>query len=479
MEELGTGGFTGLAAVGRGSLGGVRGRTLVGAAFLTAMPLAAPSRATLDLALRREGDPDTYVQPTLRLDSALFAESHSWAGNARELLGDRNRGWGEFGVTPGLDGQLSLGEAGTFRARVSGVFTTTQFGLDAAGSNLDDRHPHETTLEDAYLGWRSGNLFPSLGTDAIDLSVGSQPYQVGTGFLFYDGGTDGGRRGGYWLDLRKAFRMTAIARLKTGPFLAEAVYVRPNDRPDSRTDVAGLNLEWSLDERASVGAGYWKVYDSDDERRDGLNVFDLRFDGSPLKDRNVLPGLRLSGEVAHERNGTRNDSWGAYGEVGYALDHVPWKPYVSYRYAHFTGDDGKGKNTAFDPLFYGLGDWGTWFQGEIAGEYVATNRNLRSHTLRVRAQPTDDVTVNLLYFFFRLDEFANQIDPRPPTNSRAALIKDKNLAHEVNLAVDWSVNDYLSVSAVAGLLAPVSGGKDFFEDDEIWTHFMLALTVRY
>lgn len=33
---------------------------------------------------------------------------------------------------------------------------------------LDDRHPNQLTLEDAYVGWSSGSLFPSLGEDAID-----------------------------------------------------------------------------------------------------------------------------------------------------------------------------------------------------------------------------------------------------------------------------------------------------------------------
>jgi hypothetical protein len=448
-------------------------------ALLVALALATRASAEVDLTLRREGDPDTWIRPTLRLDAAFFAESNAWAGNARRLIGDQTHGWGEFGVTPGLDGELSLGDAGTLRARVSGVYTTTQLGLDAAGSNLDDRHPHEVTLEDAYVGWKSGDLFPSLGEDAIDLSVGSQPYELGSGFLFQDGGTDGGRRGGYWLGLRKAFRLTAVARLETGPFLAEGMYLRPNDRPDTSTDVAGLNLEWTFGERAAIGAGYWNVFDSDDERRDGLQVFDLRFDASPLKDRDVLPGLRLSGEVAHERNGSRNDSWGAYAEVGYAFEQAPWKPTLSYRYAYFTGDDSRGKNTAFDPLFYGFQDWGTWYLGEIVGEYVASNSNARVHTLRVRAEPTDALTADLLYFFFRLDELPDRIVPRPPTQPRAALIRDRNLAHAVDVALAWQVCDLLSLSAVAGVLVLEPGGEDFFADDDVWSHYMLVLTVAF
>jgi len=41
------------------------------------------------------------------------------------------------------------------------------------------------------------------------------------------------------------------------------------------------------------------------------------------------------------------------------------------------------------------------------------------------------------------------------------------------------VFDPLSLSAVAGVLVPESGGEDFFADDDIWTHYMLALTVSF
>jgi hypothetical protein len=445
---------------------------------LALLALGTAARAELDLTLRREGDPETWIRPTLQLDAAFFAESQAWAGNAEALIGDDTDGWGEFGVTPGLEGELSLGGAGTLRARVSGIYTTTQIGLDAAGSNFEERRPHEITLEDAFLGWKSGALLPTLGEDAIDLSVGSQPYEPGSGFLFSDGGSDGGSRAAYWLALRKAFLLTAIARLKTGPFLAEGVYLRPNDSPDSSTDVAGLNLEWSFGERATLGAGYWNVFDSEDERRDGLHVIDLRLASSPFAD-GALSGLRLLGELVHQRNGDRNDSWGGYAEVGYELADAPWTPYLSYRYAHFSGDDGEGRNTTFDPLFYGFHDWGTWYLGEIVGVFVASNRNARVHTLRVRAEPSDAISASLLYYFFRLDELQDRIVPRPPNPPRVALIRDRDLGHEIDLVVDWEAHDHLSLSAVAAVLVPEAGAEDFFRDDEVWSHYMLLLTVSF
>ena len=117
--------------------------------------------------------------------------------------------------------------------------------------------------------------------------------------------------------MRKAFQMTAIAKLTTGPFMGEVVYLQPNDVQDSSTDVVGTNLEWTFSERASVGGGYWYFADSDIGRRDGLDVFDLRGEVHPLES---LPGLVLTAELVYEENGSQNESWGGYAEIGHSFD---------------------------------------------------------------------------------------------------------------------------------------------------------------
>jgi hypothetical protein len=45
--------------------------------------------------------------------------------------------------------------------------------------------------------------------------------------------------------------------------------------------------------------------------------------------------------------------------------------------------------------------------------------------------------------------------------------------------VDWQANDYLAFSAVAALLKPRAGGRDFLGDDETWSHFMFYTSVRF
>jgi hypothetical protein len=451
-------------------------KRLVRLASIWFVAASAPAAAELDSIAIRSGD--SYLKPTLKIDSALFLESDAWFGESRENAGDHVGSWLEIGVTPGFEGALSLGELGTLRARVSGVFTTTQLGLDAAGSNLDDRHPSRLTLEDAYLGWSSGDLFPSLGEDALDVSVGSQVYQVGSGFLFQDGATDGGpERGGYWLGLRRAFEMTAVARLRTGPFTGEIVYLKPNDAPDTSTDVVGANAEWAFGERARLGAGYWYFADSELARRDGLDVFDLRAELRPFE---RLPGLVLQGELVYEDNGDLNQSWGGYAEVGYAFQGARWSPAVSYRFASFTGNRGRlvGRLEAFDPLFYGFADWGTWYFGEIFGEYVGSNRNLDAHTLRLRAEPREGWTVQLLAFVFRLDELAPDLQPRL-FDARILDIRDKHLGYEVDLVVDWEMNDHLTWSGVVGALVPGAGLEQGTGGGSVWTHFMLLASVSF
>jgi hypothetical protein len=444
--------------------------------------ICAEARAGIDLPepnLTLYGGGDSYLKSTIQVDSAVFVEGNAWFGESRLNTGDHVGEWGELGVMPGLEGSLALGGLGFARARVSGVWTTTQIGLDAAGSNFDDRYPKELTLEDAYLGWSSGELFPSLGKDAIDLSFGSQQYQVGSGFLFWDGGTDGGSRGGYWLGLRKAFELAGIAKLTTGPFMGELVYLRPNDLDETTTDVFGTNLEWSFGERAKIGLGYWWFADSKDRRRDGLHVVDLRGEVHPF---DYLPrgltGLALTAELVHEDNGNLNDSWGGYAEIGYDFD-VWMKPYLSYRYSGFTGDNGSnGEIESFDPLFYGMSDWGSWYQGEIFGEFVATNRNLETHTLRLRFEPAEKWTVNLIGMVFQLDEFATALQPRIG-DPRVVLIRDKDLASELDLVVDWEAGEHLLLTATFGALIPSRGIEQATRGNQTWLHGMLGASIPF
>jgi len=478
--------------VGWGGRSGPIAMVCLAAAFAAAPARAQDSGATepLDLTFERPGDPDTWIRPNARIATAWFAGFGAWGGRTASNIGDNTNGWAEIGVVPGVDAQVSLGDAGTLSGRLSGVFTTTQLGLDFAGSNYIDgetQSVHDFTLEDFYLRWSSGKLVSSLGEDAIELSVGSQTYEagpdLGPGFLFYGGGADGGKRGGYWLGLRSAFQLTGMARLRTANAFAEAVFLRSDDLGGDHTNIVGANSYYDFAERTGLpllrlGVGYWNVVHSDSAARDGLNVIDARLDVKPLS--SGAPGLRFTGEMVKQKNGTRNDSWGAWAELGYdfAADGVTGSPYLSYRYAYFAGT---GRNESFDPLFYGFSDWNYWYLGEISGEWVTGNGNLQASILRVSASPTESITANLFWIYQHLGEHMDEVQaPRGRSVERRPLrITDKNLSHEVDFIVDWSVNDYLTTSFVAAVLVPLGGGEQYFGGDDVWGQFMLYTSLAF
>ena len=403
------------------------------------------------------------LRPTLFLGLAAFAESNPWYGEAEANIGGDADSWFEGAGEVGLDGSVRLGEdRGALYGRVSVVGTATRGGIDLAGSNADDRNLDDIAVENAFVGWRSGDLFPALGEDAVDLSFGRQDYLVGTGFLFGDGGADD--RGAFWLSPRDAFDLAAIGRVTVGDLTAEAVYLTPNDRPDSGTELAGVNLDYAVEGLGTFGGGYFNVFDSDIPTRDGMNVFNLRTTLEP----EALGGLVLAGEVAYQENGDALEAYGYYGEIGWRFEGLPWSPYLSYRYAFFSGDDpATARSEDFDPLFYGFTDWGTWFQGEILGEFVLLNSNLESHTVRLQLAPSEPVTLNLLYHYFRLDK------------PEGLGVTSADFAHEVNLIADWAVTDNLSLAGVVGVTIPENGAEQFTGGNATWAHFMVYAGLEF
>jgi len=127
--------------------------------------------------------------------------------------------WREGFIKYGLSGDQGLAGAGTAYGAFSLVSSATWGDGDPAG--LSDGSERTTKIEDAYLGWRSGDLFPVLGKDGVDFSAGRQVVKLGRGFLINDDGTNLGkgpadgalnRGGAYYIAARHAFDRTAVLR---------------------------------------------------------------------------------------------------------------------------------------------------------------------------------------------------------------------------------------------------------------------------
>jgi hypothetical protein len=279
--------------------------------------------------------------------------------------------------------------------------------------------------------------------DSLDFTVGRTQYKLGHGLLLYDGAAAGGTRGGYWTGARKAFEFAAIGRFKLASNTFEGFYLDRDESPDSDSDskVWGFNYEYAFGEDTTLGATYmkWTANPAVAPQRDGLEVHNLRAFTAPIPN---FKALSFELEYAEEVNGDALDSMAWNALVAYQFD-TTWKPKVSYRYAFFEGDDpGTAKNEAFDGLLTGFYDWGTWWQGEIAGEYFVSNSNLISHQLRVHVTPAESIASGLIFYDFQLD------------NTASAGVTSKDVATELDWYMDWTINDHFIVSVVAAAAEP-------------------------
>jgi hypothetical protein len=351
--------------------------------------------------------------------------------------------WFEGYVKPALSATYTLASSSEIYGKVSAVGERTYGSVpEQFGSDVSSFGP-----EDLYIGWRSGKSL-SAGENALDFTVGRAQYRLGHGFLLWDGASEGGTRGGYWTNARKAFQFAAIGRFKPGHHIVETFYLDKDEleESDSGSRLWGLNYEFTIgeDNSTTLGATYMKWWANPELQpgRDGLNVFNLRAYTAPIPS---TPDLSFEFEYASERNGEALDSnaWTVQG--AYEFNEVTWKPTFTYRYASFQGDDpSTAANESFDPLFLGFYDWGYWWQGEIAGEYFLSNSNLKSHLVHAHVTPNDAIGGGLMFYKFSLDH-PEALGPQ---------VTSSDAAFEIDVYTDWKVNANFTLSLLAAYADP-------------------------
>src|SRR4029434_11119178 len=107
-------------------------------------------------------------------------------------------------------------------------------------------------------------------------------------------------------------------------------------------------------------------------------------------------------------------------------------------------DPSTEKNEGFDSLLPGFYDWGTWWQGEIAGEYFVSNSNLISHQVRLHLAPTEAIGTGLIFFKLLADEAA-AFGPQ---------VTSSDVAFEMDWYLDWKINENFTLSVVGAYANP-------------------------
>ena len=152
------------------------------------------------------------------------------------------------------------------------------------------------------------------------------------------------------------------------------------------------------------------------------------------------------------------------------VEHADWKPKLSYRYAHFDGDDrSTSRNEAFDSLLPGFYDWGSWWQGEIAGEYFIPNSNLDSQMVRAHVTPSDALGGGVIFYKFTLPEPA----------SYAPGVTDSHLAFEIDAYADWKINGNFTATFVGAFADPGMAVQQSINRTKNFLYGMVFLAYSY
>lgn len=392
-----------------------------------------------------------------------FGFNNSLYANQRpDPSGDLSDNWVESYVKPAITVDFPAQRAALF-GKLSAVGTRTF----SAPPTLVGDEASSFDVEDAYVGWRSGN---SLGNteDLLKITWGRAPYELGHGMLLSDGAGDGGSRGGFWSGARKAWEYAAIGQLKTEHHTFEMFYLERDELPESDTDntLAGVNYELALGERITLAASYL-IADSDEPSRDGMDVYNARVFSTPF---GGLPGLEFELEYAYEENADVLAATGWSAQAAYTMENVGWKPRLSYRYAFFEGDDpATARSESFDMLFPGFHDWGTWWQGEIAGEYFLANSNLISSQVRLHLEPSSSISFGVIGYAFQLDH----------PESFAAGVTSDEVAVEIDGYVDWQINANFTASVVLAYADPGDAIEQGFGRTQSLSYGMVYLSYSY
>ena len=375
--------------------------------------------------------------PGLRLEGASFLQDRSWFGQSQKNVRVPSGPWLEGVATPSLDWTCGLSKGAGAYGRLSAIAASTA-GADAAGADAGGRRTTDLELEDAYVGWRSGDLLAgALGHDAIDISVGRRKYQVGSGFLFWKESSNGASRAATGIAPRKAARFAATTRIATRGWALDTVYLEFNDKPSTHTRLVGGDLSYAGPAWGVVGVGVYDFLTSNRPTRAGMRIYDLRADTHPLS---LLRGLRIGAEYVHQDNGRLLSSDAGFVGAGYGFASLPWAPDVGYRRALFRGDDPKtARSEAYDPVAIGISNWGSL----VVSKYVQSNTNLQADVLRLAMKPDRRLDLAVEAYRFRLDQA-----PSP--------LASRDFADELDATAQWRVNGHLTLSVQGALAKPLA-----------------------
>ncbi|MBX9775539.1 MAG: alginate export family protein [Xanthobacteraceae bacterium] len=300
------------------------------------------------------------------------------------------------------------------------------------------------------------------------------------GFLIANTASNGANRAALQSNPRWAADTLVLAQVRYNSIKFEAFYLDPDELPvvDSKTVIAGVNVETRLPNGIDLGAMYLHVPRSkfnyftttDTFSREGLRVYNVRARWQPNSA--SAAGPFLAAEAAVQRHADIDmRAFGWTVEAGYAFANtLPWSPTVSYRYAHFSGDNPATKRfERWDPLL--SGDNGErWVQG-INHFKIFQDSNLVTHRFQMRLRPDPKVELVPQVWLFSADQTTNI-----GGNPAFSLLNGLYLGSEANVTAKWFISPNLMLQGHVAATFPSSAAKRTVGSDlDPWVSTMVFL----
>ncbi|MEM0950415.1 MAG: alginate export family protein [Pseudomonadota bacterium] len=393
----------------------------------------------------------TYLRFKFDLLSLYYGNNNAWYGQPDKMLAGNplvqgspsGAGWDDWIETYahyGIYGITPLTERLYFYGGFSGIASYS------VGQELfTDETRGWNAVEDAYIGVVGGNTDAEGNRLSYNLTAGRQRYTLANGFLIANTAANGDERAALQANARWSSDMLALARLRYNTTMIEAFYLDPDELPllDTETTYAGINLEFQPIDNLNIGLSYVTAPESDFNyfgptgqtvgTREGLQVYDARFTYTP--NGVGAAGPFFGGEYAVQNNENFDmDARAGWAEVGYSFPQSRWSPTISYRYAHFTGDDPNTETyERWDPMLSG-GTGEQWVQG--ANHFkVVQNSNVIAHRIQARLRPSPRVELVPQLWAFYADSETNV-----GGNPALTFLDGNEYGYEANLTAKWFVN---------------------------------------
>src|SRR3989344_5090752 len=411
------------------------------APLLSLVALCAVGSQAHAYTLYNEDDGTTVLNADLGAAFGWFGSTHNYLGDPQKQPGGMHwqEGYVKYGLTGSTDKIVAGSVYGGFSLLSSGSWGDGDMGATTAGNE------RRTAVEDAFLGWRSGDLLPALGKDGVDFSFGRQIVTV-DGFLITDDGFDAGnafnpiegvhdgrfnRGGAFYLGQRLAFGNTAVLKLGGKEGLhASLIWLKSDNAGQSKTELAVGTIDYTTP-IGSIGSTYVHGLDVDEKyafadrlERKGMNVYSIRGQGNA-----GIENADFAFEVARQekRSGSQR---AMFFDAGYTFVDAPWQPTGSYRYSRYS--------EGWDFLFQG--GYRKRLQGEIALNYSgAVTSNMQINDVLLSVKPTEKLTLNAMAFDYHQLSRRHELD---------------FAAQEVDLFLDWAVTENITLSPLVGFYKP-------------------------